>query len=426
MLDVLVIGGGNAALCAALTAREAGASVMLLERAPKPWRGGNSPHTRNIRCMHDAPQDVLVDSLFRRGVLAGPAQGHRRAGPTRRWRASRSAHRRPAATGCVATASTSSRRSRARCTSREPTRSSWAAARHWSTPTTAAPRRLAFASATTPRSMPSSSPTAASSRPGSARTRSRRAPACSPPAASSPTASGCDEAWGHERARRVAGRELPHSRHPLQHRRPAQVHARRRRRPHQRSDPGAHASRSTPARRSTTAASARASIASRSASWSTARAKRFYDEGEDFWPKRYAIWGRLVAAQPGQIAYSIIDRKAIGRFMPPVFPGTRAASLPELARALGLPEEAFLATLARLQRRVPRRQLRPHRPGRLPHRRPRARQDALGAADRHAALLRLCAQAGHDLHLPRPEGERARRVPTSAARRATTCSWPAR
>jgi hypothetical protein len=30
-------------------------------------------------------------------------------------------------------------------------------------------------------------------------------------------------------------------------------------------------------------------------------AQRFYDEGEDFWPKRYAIWGRLVAQQPGQI-----------------------------------------------------------------------------------------------------------------------------
>jgi succinate dehydrogenase/fumarate reductase flavoprotein subunit len=33
--DVLVIGGGNAALCAALMAREAGASVLLLEAAPR-------------------------------------------------------------------------------------------------------------------------------------------------------------------------------------------------------------------------------------------------------------------------------------------------------------------------------------------------------------------------------------------------------
>src|SRR5438105_12548297 len=59
MIDVLVVGGGNAALCAALMAREAGAQVLLLEAAPREWRGGNSPHTRNLRCMHDAPQDVL-------------------------------------------------------------------------------------------------------------------------------------------------------------------------------------------------------------------------------------------------------------------------------------------------------------------------------------------------------------------------------
>ena len=62
VVDVLVIGGGNAALCAALMAREAGASVLLLESAPRAWRGGNSAHTRNLRCMHDAPQDVLVDA----------------------------------------------------------------------------------------------------------------------------------------------------------------------------------------------------------------------------------------------------------------------------------------------------------------------------------------------------------------------------
>jgi tricarballylate dehydrogenase len=74
-------------------------------------------------------------------------------------------------------------------------------------------------------------------------------------------------------------------------------------------------------------------------------AERFYDEGEDFWPKRYAIWGRLVAFQPGQIAYSIIDSKAIGRFMPPVFPGITANSMPELARKTGLDEARFLKTI---------------------------------------------------------------------------------
>jgi precorrin 3B synthase CobZ len=60
--DVLIIGGGNAALCAALMAREAGASVLLLEASPRAWRGGNSVHTRNLRCMHDAPQDVLTEA----------------------------------------------------------------------------------------------------------------------------------------------------------------------------------------------------------------------------------------------------------------------------------------------------------------------------------------------------------------------------
>ncbi len=74
-------------------------------------------------------------------------------------------------------------------------------------------------------------------------------------------------------------------------------------------------------------------------------AKRFYDEGEDFWPKRYAIWGRLVAMQPGQVAYSIIDAKAIGKFMPPVFPGVVADTLPELADKLGLDRATFMQTL---------------------------------------------------------------------------------
>ena len=52
-----------------------------------------------------------------------------------------------------------------------------------------------------------------------------------------------------------------------------------------------------------------------------------------------------MAQQPGQIGYSIMDSKAIGRFMPPVFPGVRADSLPELAQKLGLDETTFMQTL---------------------------------------------------------------------------------
>jgi tricarballylate dehydrogenase len=74
-------------------------------------------------------------------------------------------------------------------------------------------------------------------------------------------------------------------------------------------------------------------------------AQRFYDEGEDFWPKRYAIWGRLVAQQRGQLGYSIIDAKAVGRFMPPVFKGEQADTLQDLARQLGLNEVALLKTV---------------------------------------------------------------------------------
>src|SRR5690349_23642932 len=57
--DVLVVGGGNAALCAAISARQAGASVLVVEAAPKFYRGGNSRHTRNMRCAHDTATDTL-------------------------------------------------------------------------------------------------------------------------------------------------------------------------------------------------------------------------------------------------------------------------------------------------------------------------------------------------------------------------------
>src|SRR5271154_3584465 len=58
--DVLVIGGGNAALCAAISARRAGASVRVRKGAQKFCGGGNPRHTRNMRCAHDAATDILT------------------------------------------------------------------------------------------------------------------------------------------------------------------------------------------------------------------------------------------------------------------------------------------------------------------------------------------------------------------------------
>ena len=80
--------------------------------------------------------------------------------------------------------------------------------------------------------------------------------------------------------------------------------------------------------------------------------ERFYDEGEDLWPKRYAIWGRLVAQQANQIAYSIIDSKVLGKFMPSVFPPIQANSVGELARALGLPADKVECTVRQFNQSV--------------------------------------------------------------------------
>lgn len=73
---------------------------------------------------------------------------------------------------------------------------------------------------------------------------------------------------------------------------------------------------------------------------------RFYDEGEEIWPKRYAIWGKLIACQDEQLAYSIVDAKTIRCFLPPVFKPYQADSLECLATILGLNAELFVQTIS--------------------------------------------------------------------------------
>ena len=57
--DVLVVGAGNAALCAALAARERGLSTLVLERAPEHLRGGNTYFTGGgFRFPYDGLDDI--------------------------------------------------------------------------------------------------------------------------------------------------------------------------------------------------------------------------------------------------------------------------------------------------------------------------------------------------------------------------------
>lgn len=57
---VIVVGCGNAALCAAISARESGAEVLVLERAPKKLRGGNSAFTAGaMRVAYDGVNDLV-------------------------------------------------------------------------------------------------------------------------------------------------------------------------------------------------------------------------------------------------------------------------------------------------------------------------------------------------------------------------------
>jgi tricarballylate dehydrogenase len=66
MSNVLVVGAGNAALCAAISAAERGARVSVLERAPREARGGNSAFTGGcFRTVYNGVDDIqqLVPDL---------------------------------------------------------------------------------------------------------------------------------------------------------------------------------------------------------------------------------------------------------------------------------------------------------------------------------------------------------------------------
>jgi tricarballylate dehydrogenase len=343
MVDVLVIGGGNAALCAAIMAREAGASVLLLEAAPRDWRGGNSSHTRNLRCMHEAPQDVLLeaypeeeywqDLLKVTGGITDEKLARlaiRASATCRDWMRAHGVHFQPPLSGTLQLARTNAffmGGGKALVNAYYRSAEKLGVQIRYRAPVDGieldGDRFIA------------------------ARVGAERIEAKSCVLAAGGFESNLEwqrEAWGRNEAGewpadnfRIRGTRFNRG---VVLRQMMTLGA------DMVGDPGqAHC----------VAVDARAplydgGIVTRLDSVTLGimlnrNAERFYDEGEDFWPKRYAIWGRLVAQQPGQVGYSIIDAKSIGRFMPPVFPGARADSLPELARQLGLDEAPFMKSI---------------------------------------------------------------------------------
>ena len=341
--DVLVIGGGNAALCAALMAREAGASVLLLEAAPREWRGGNSAHTRNLRCMHDAPQDVLTDAypeeeywqdlLKVTGGQTNEALARlaiRASGNCRDWMRRHGVHFQPSLSGTLHLSRTNAffmggGKALVNAYYRSAERLG-VAIRY-----DAAVDRIEIEQG----------------RFVAAWVGDERITAKSCVLAAGGFESNREwlrEAWGQNEhgewpADNFLIRGTRYNRGVLL-KQLLQAGA----------DTIGDATQAHMVAIDARAPLYDGGICTRIDCVSLGvvvnrGGQRFYDEGEDFWPKRYAIWGRLVAQQPGQLAYSIIDAKAAGRFMPPVFPGVRADSLPELAQELGLDPESFVRTL---------------------------------------------------------------------------------
>ena len=344
MMDVLVIGGGNAALCAALMAREAGASVLLLEAAPPEWRGGNSMHVRNLRCMHDAPQDVLLQAYpeeeFWQDLLkvTGGATDEqlarlviRASSDCRGWMRQHGVQFQASLSGTLHLSRTNAffmggGKALLNAYYRSAQRLG-VQVRYNASVDALDLHEGRFVAA----------------RIGGERIEARSCVlACG---GFESNLAWMREAWGqNQRGEWPADNFLVRGtrynqgvllKHMMQ--------------------AGAD-SIGDPSQSHCVAIDARAplydgGIVTRVDCVSLGvvlnrEAVRFYDEGEDFWPKRYAIWGRLVALQPGQIGYCVIDSKAVGRFMPPVFPATKADSLPELAQQLGLDPTTFMTTIS--------------------------------------------------------------------------------
>ncbi|WP_347403218.1 FAD-dependent tricarballylate dehydrogenase TcuA [Limobrevibacterium gyesilva] len=340
--DVLVVGGGNAALCAAVTAREAGASVLLLEHAPKAFRGGNSRHTRNFRAMHEGPTKVLTDSYLEDEYwddllrVTGGNTDEQLARMTIRasaqvtpWMEACGVRFQPSLTGTLSLSRTNAfflGGGKALVNAYYATAERIGVDVLYDTEVRALRLDDGFVRAAeiVCRGFPET-------------VRAKCVVASS--GGFQGNLDWMRQYWG-DAVDNFVIRGTPYAKGvvlknlldqgvmPIGD--PTQFHA--------------------------VALDARSpkfdgGIATRldSVPFSIVvnkDGKRFYDEGEDVWPKRYAIWGRLIAQQPSQIAYSVCDAKAFSLFMPSVFPAIRADTLGELAQRLGLDAAVLQDTVA--------------------------------------------------------------------------------
>lgn len=344
MYDVVVIGGGNAALCAAITAREEGASVLLLEAAPKEWRGGNSQHTRNLRCMHNQPQDVLIDAYPEEEywqdllkVTGGKTNEHlarlviRSTETCREWMKSHGVNFQPPLSGALHVARTNAFFMGG----------GKALVNAYFRSTKNLGVTIKYETKIKEIDLKDGQFIAAIAEDG---TRYEGKSCVLAAGGFESNREWLREAWGQNEAG-----EWPADNFIIRGTRFNQGTLLK-----YMLDQGVDAI-GDPSQSHCVAVDARAplydgGICTRIDCVSLGivvnnQAKRFYDEGEDFWPKRYAIWGRLVAKQPQQIGYSIIDSKSVGRFMPPVFEGVKANSIRELAEKIHLDPDQFEKTV---------------------------------------------------------------------------------
>ena len=340
--DLIIAGGGNAALCAGISAAERGVSVTILEAAPKAYRGGNSRHTRNFRIAHDAPLGVLEDAyradefyddlikvtqgktdpaLARSCIDASPAAYD--------WMARQGVRFQSSLTGTLSLSHSNAfflGGGKALVNALYRKAAALGVRILYAADVCAINIRNAYVETLT------------FTHAGTAHTIKPKALI---------VASGgfqanlewLREAWGPG-AENFLIRGTPYNRGAVLR---ALL------------DQGCE-SVGDPTACHAVAIDGRApkfdgGIVTRldCVPFSVVlnqRGERFYDEGEDIWPKRYAIWGRLVAAQPDQTAYAIIDSRSADLFMPSVFPPVQADTIGALMAKLGLPVDQACATIA--------------------------------------------------------------------------------